>query len=407
MQQTLVIQAPIFSQSGYGAHSRDIIMSLWKSQKYNIVTFPVNWGGTSTTYNLTPQEIEVLSYTTSNKLHDKSIEFIWIQIGIPTEFQRQGKYNIGITAGNETTKLAPKWKEGCNRMDCIIVPSVFEQQLLINEGVTVPVYIVGEGVDVDIFNEKELEDDKNDIDLLLNGIETDFNFLGGGQWLGANIGEDRKGIGKLIQVFLDEFEKDKNVGLILKTFSVNNSSVDRYYTEERIKEIKQDREYPRIYLLSGELKNNELQTLYHHKKVKGFASLTSGEGWHRMLIESMSSDLPVIATAWSGHMDYMSKNNFDLINYNLGPIPVNTVRYNPEFFTQDMQWAHVDVKDAKKKMRKLYEGEKFAKERAIKEGQRIRKDWNKEVCYQKLLDILDNIQFETRKSSILLPTELL
>ena len=47
---------------------------------------------------------------------------VFVQLSVPNEFQTVGKYNIGITAGIETTIAPAPWLEGCNRMDLIIVP---------------------------------------------------------------------------------------------------------------------------------------------------------------------------------------------------------------------------------------------------------------------------------------------
>lgn len=404
MRQTIVIQAPIYSLSGYGAHSRDILFSLWETQRYNLLCLPTGWGGTSTTFNLPPHQLDILNFVVNNKIH-QDVEFVWLQVGIPSEFERRGKVNIGITAGIEATALPNGWKEGCNKMDAIVVSSTFVQQLFVTEGVTVPVYVVGEGVDTDIFNEKDLIQDKTEVDTILDTVETEFNFLGGGQWLGGNIGEDRKGISLLINTFMEAFENDKRVGLVLKTFINNNSSPDKYYVKERLQEIKGDKKYPKIYVLSGDFKNNELTSLYHHPKIKGFVSLTSGEGFGRMPLEAMACNLPVLITGWSGHMDYMSRNNFSLVDYVLDKVPNNVIRSSGGLFQPNMSWARVDVKDAKRKMRKMYEGYSIAKEKAVEEGLRIRKDWNKEVCYEKLVDVLDKYSVSSQTQNILMPTE--
>jgi hypothetical protein len=43
-----------------------------------------------------------------------------MQITVPNEFQQVGKYNIGCTAGIETTIAPAEWVEGCNRMNLIL-----------------------------------------------------------------------------------------------------------------------------------------------------------------------------------------------------------------------------------------------------------------------------------------------
>ena len=46
-----------------------------------------------------------------------------MQITVPNEFTPVGIYNIGVTAGIESTICAPEWIEGVNRMNLIPVLS--------------------------------------------------------------------------------------------------------------------------------------------------------------------------------------------------------------------------------------------------------------------------------------------
>ena len=55
---------------------------------------------------------------------------IHIQVSVPNEFTPMAKYNIGVTAGIETTSPKPEWIEGVIRMDMNIVPSVFSKEVL-------------------------------------------------------------------------------------------------------------------------------------------------------------------------------------------------------------------------------------------------------------------------------------
>ena len=55
-----------------------------------------------------------------------------MQITIPNEFMPQGHYNIGMTAGIETTLCKPEWIEGCNRMNIVVGSSEHTIQVLKN-----------------------------------------------------------------------------------------------------------------------------------------------------------------------------------------------------------------------------------------------------------------------------------
>lgn len=392
MKANIIFRAPVYSQSGYGAHSRDIIMSLWNSQKFNISLLPTGWGLTSISLSsLSLKEKEALNFMINNKLHQNT-SFIFVHVGIPSEFQKVGQYNIGITAGLEADKIPSNWVQACNNIDLIIVPSNFIKTIFINSGVTTPIEVVEEGVNTNIFNEKEIENSSNFLDY----IETPFNLLSTGQWLHGGPKEDRKGIGILIDTFLKTFEHNKNVGLILKTFTSNNSSVDFELTKERLNELKGLNKYPKIYIIHGNLTDQEMSYLYKHPKVKGYISLTSGEGWGRGIAEAIACNLPVTVTGWGGQMHYLNSTYNHLINYSLGPVSKSALM--SRIFTPDMVWAYPDIKDSKKKMEDLIENPQTNKKKAIEYGEIFRKLYNKETIYNKLLYLFSNINFNKSSS---------
>ena len=57
---------------------------------------------------------------------------IYVDIRIPNEFETHGKFNIGITAGIETTAVSQNWLESCNKMDLVIVPSEHSKTGFVN-----------------------------------------------------------------------------------------------------------------------------------------------------------------------------------------------------------------------------------------------------------------------------------
>ena len=161
----LVFCGPIATMSGYGAHARDLLLSLIKMDKFNISVISINWGETPMNA-LSPENEEhkqILDLVRTTPL--QSQPDVWIQCTIPNEFQPVGKYNIGITAGIETDICAPEWLEGCNKMNMVIVPSRHAKKVLVetnyakhdkmtnqpigNLSVTVPVEVLHEGVRTD------------------------------------------------------------------------------------------------------------------------------------------------------------------------------------------------------------------------------------------------------------------
>ena len=62
---------------------------------------------------------------------------------------------------------------------------------------------------------------------------------------------------------------------------------------------------PNIYLLHGDLEDAEMNSLYNHPKVKAMVSFTKGEGFGRPLLEFGLTGKPIIASNWSGQVDFL------------------------------------------------------------------------------------------------------
>ena len=125
MKPLFIISCPIDTYSGYGARSRDIVKSLIKLDTYDIKILPQRWGNCP--WGFIDDHSEEWGYLNNHLLPQgpnlpKQPE-IWAQITVTNEFQAVGKYNIGFTAGIETTLVAPQWIDGMNRMDVNFVSS--------------------------------------------------------------------------------------------------------------------------------------------------------------------------------------------------------------------------------------------------------------------------------------------
>ena len=122
----MLICAPVSSRSGYGAHARDLVTSLINHDKYHIKIMDVPWGTTprnALTEDTTINNNKIKQHLLNPGEALNQQPDIYVDIRIPNEFQTHGKFNIGITAGIETTAVSQNWIEGCNKMDLIIVPS--------------------------------------------------------------------------------------------------------------------------------------------------------------------------------------------------------------------------------------------------------------------------------------------
>ena len=324
MKPFIVIQGPVATRSGYGAHTRELVLSLIKEDRYDIQLISLPWGSTPMTALDTndPEHNEILKRIARGQITRKPD--IFIQVSIPSEFRAVGKYNIGVTAGFETNLIPGEQLEGCNRMDLIITTSEHSKQVIestvfdrhdektkqkIGEvRMEKPCEVLFEGLRTHIF--KKTAQLNTEVKTELLDIRESFCYLFVGHWLSGAVGHDRKDIGMMIKTFCEAFKRkpsSKRPGLILKTSSAKFSIMDRDQIMKKIQQITAPygNKAPNIYLLHGDLTDEEMNELYNHPKVKAMVSFTHGEGFGRPLLEFSAIGKPVIASNWSGHVDFL------------------------------------------------------------------------------------------------------
>lgn len=317
---TYVVSAPIDTYSGYGARSRDYVKAVIETGKYDVKIMNQRWGETAWGFCEDHEEWSFLKshFLPDNKLQGKPD--IWSQITIPNEFQAVGNYNIGVTAGIETTICAGDWIEGMNRMDMNFVSSehskkVFQNTQFQKKGkdgdfqgnikLEKPIEVLFEGVNLDIYKKVATKD--NTIDL--KSIPEQFAYLFLGHWMAGSLGHDRKNVGYMIKTFFETFKNQKNTpALILKASIGSASYISREEILKRINNIKKtvnSSNLPNVYVLNGEMSDEDINMLYNHPKVKAMVSLTKGEGFGRPLLEFSVTGKPIIASGWSGQVDFL------------------------------------------------------------------------------------------------------
>tara|TARA_R110000765_G_scaffold106685_1_gene197297 strand:- start:186 stop:1490 length:1305 start_codon:yes stop_codon:yes gene_type:complete len=339
MKNTFVVSCPIDTYSGYGARSRDFVKSIIELDKYDVKVISQRWGHTTKGFiERNKNEWGFLNDHIIPGLQEKPD--YWCMVTVPNEFSAVGKYNIGLTAGIETTNCDMEWVDGCNRMDLILTSSEHSKQSFLNskyqhsnnkddiKQITKPIEVLFEGANLDVYNvinkfqNKELY---NQID----SISEDFAYLVVGHWMQGDFGHDRKNIAFTIKSFYETFkDKPNQPALILKTSKVNASVGDREGILRRIEDIKKSiigKNLPSVYLLHGEFSDIEMNELYNHPKVKSMISFTKGEGFGRPLLEFSLVDKPIIASGWSGHVDFLDKDSTALCGGKVNPIDKSAV----------------------------------------------------------------------------------
>jgi glycosyltransferase involved in cell wall biosynthesis len=281
---------------------------------------------------------------------------VYVQVSVANEFRKVGKYNIGVTAGVETTVAPKEFIDGCNQMDLVLVPSDFTKQVLEKTSfaetdkrtgqkirdiqVNVPVEVLFEGVDTSIF--KSVKTD------FLKDVDTDFNLLYVGHWLSGDLGHDRKDTGMMIKTFCTVFKnlpKEKQPGLILKTSHAGFSVGEREDIASRVTAITKEfgDKCPPIHLIWGDLTESELNELYNDDKVKAMISFTKGEGYGRPLAEFATTGKPIIVSNWSGHTDFLPQVNTIYLEGDLKNVHESAQN---QFLLKESKWFYVDYTKA-------------------------------------------------------------
>ena len=414
MKRSVVMIAPFNTRSGYGDHARSLFYSIMDREDLDIKCIDVKWGNTPRNHLRpeVPRHKKLLdTFVTQEQIQGQPD--ILIDIRIPNEFASGAKVNIGITAGVETDVVSPEFLEGMNRMNFNIVPSKFTadtfnrctydkmQDLpngqkqkageIKNEK---PIAVLFEGVDTDIYFPKEKHElEKNVYQELNKLIKEDFAYLHVGQWGKGGFGEDRKNIGVLIKSFLKAFGNITNPpALVLKTNGANFSLLDRYETKKKIQEVKDmftGVDLPNIYLIHGDFTIEEMSTLYNHPKIGAFITCTHGEGFGRPMLEASCCDLPVIATKWSGHLDFLTDSESMLIDGFLKEVPKSALW--PPILVEPSKWFNVNEADVVRKIRTFHKKRKLIQKKAKRLGKKNRREFSLSAMADKFNDIINDV----------------
>ena len=382
-----LIRAPFLVNAGYGNHSRQILQAFLSDPLFDLSVENLNWGACSFIVQDSPLKqtiLQLMAKRTEAKRRNQENWDLSVQVTIPNEFQRLAKINIGVTAGIETDRVSHVWLQKINEMDLVIVPSKHSADVIKSTIVDwtnqengesgqisakTPVVICNEGIDTKIFRKLKYDELSESIKQLK--LEPDFNFLHIGQWGGGSFGEDRKNISNMLKYFIESFHGRKDVGLILKTNMTKNSLIDQRNVLNRLNDIKakyDEKLVPPIYLLHGSMTDYEMASLYNHSRIKAFISMTHGEGFGLPLLEAAACGLPILATNWSGHLDFLKDDKFIPINYTMKEIPEAAVW--GDILIKGSHWAEIDENDAKQRMQKIvskpyYKPSEWARELAV------------------------------------------
>ena len=397
MIKRVIVRGPALTQSGYGEHTRFLLRSLRKQpEKFDIYLVALNWGQTGWLSDDTEERrwLDSLIMRTHQYVQSGGQFDISVQVSIPNEWERLAPYNVGVTAGIETTKVAPVWLEKAILMDKVITISEHSKQVLestvyqgMHKDTRQPMTLECQvPVEIAHYPVKGVESAELDFDL-----EYDFNYLFVSQW------GPRKNIENTIKWWIEE-NWDQEVGLLVKTSLKNNSVMDREHViknlSKLVKSYKPEGAKCKVYLLHGDLSEAQMQSLYCHDRVKALINLSHGEGFGLPMFDAACHGLPVIAPGWSGHCDFLyapqkngkKKGLFADVNYDIAPVQDFAVWEG--VIQKDSMWCYPHEGHYKMRLRQVRKSyDKWAKKaKALQEW--VLEEFNADKQHQLFADLV-------------------
>ena len=220
--------------------------------------------------------------------------------------------NIGRTMF-ETDGLPALWRDRCNLMDEIWVPSEHNLRSFADAGVAeTRLHKVPETYDTELFGPEVTP-------LEVEGLEG-FVFLSVFSWIG------RKAWDVLLRAWFDEFGPRDDVTLLLKTDTAlapaGTDAAQEVETFVRSQLKRNPKKGARLVVLDQPLAAADVPRLY--RAADAFVLASHGEGWGRPYMEAMAMGLPTIATRWSGNLEFMNDDNSYLVGYKLVDAPADS-----------------------------------------------------------------------------------
>lgn len=370
----ILITGPLMSISGYGNHSRQVLEAMQHIHLEDEIYCNVsNWGNTSWCVGKEYIDEDLFNFITTHYVSDKELDDIKetqknkfdisYQISFPSEWDISlARKNIGFFAGIETTMCCEKWLDKISAMRKVIVPSRHAKSSITNAKKH---YVSNSKDNIEIipewFPDCFLDDTISNMQIL-EDIKTENNVLIIGQLTQLHPDLDRKNFINTLKQTIETMcsLKKEDWGIVLKISMENNSYFDfikvKKYIGSFIEILKSEySDIPPVYILHGNMTNQELSNLYNSQKIKVLATGTRGEGFGLTLLEAASCGLPIVATNWSAHTEFLEC--FLKVDYDLVDIPheqlnnQNTPLHEySNIWVKNSKWAEFNKKDFSKKL---------------------------------------------------------
>ena len=259
-------------------------------------------------------------------------------------------FNIGCWAW-ELSSFPEEWRSSFHYFHELWAPSTFVQQALLNAS-SVPVICMPYSVDPGVRLTGSWDRSK------FGMAEGEFVFLFMFDFFSFM---ERKNPVGLVRAFQSAFGADKRVKLFIKVSHSDFAAAD-------FEQLKQSCQAPNIQLYDAVLPREGINALMALSDC--YVSLHRSEGFGLTLSESMSLGKPVIATAYSGNMDFMHDDNSFLVKYELAQLEKSHGPYK-----KGLVWADPDLDHAAELMRYVYEN----REAAMAIGKKAQEDIQRQL----------------------------
>lgn len=327
---TIKYCGPFTDPTGYGEANRNILLSLI-SAGIDVVTQPIKF----TTTDFEDCKATRLANEHSKKIEPYKVKILHVTPDVYPLYIEQGKYHIGHLFW-ETDRLPSSWVKACNMMDEIWTGSKTTEEAIRVSGVTVPVKVFPQPVNVVMPAVKPYP---------LPNFQG-FVFYSVIDW------KERKNPRKLLEAYWREFKGEQNVTMLIKTGSGDYTAAQsqQILEEARIwKNAMGFKDTPRTMLYTKRL---DIEGMHRfHETGTCFVSAHRGEGWGLPQVEALLHNNPVISTAYGGVHDWMKGRHYKPVSYRLVPI---TQTFN-KYYEEGMHWAEADEASLRERMRYMFD----------------------------------------------------
>jgi hypothetical protein len=190
---------------------------------------------------------------------------------------------------------------------------------------------------------------------------------------------ERKNPLAAIEAFRVAFPERGRASLVIKCINAQR------HAREHRRLLAAARTHPDVHVIDEVLSTTRHRALF--AACDCYLSLHRAEGFGLTLAEAMAQGKPVIATGWSGNLDYMTDRNSYLVSHRL----VKIGDANPNYYPRDAWWAEPELADAVRCMRHVVANPAEAAERGRRGAADLERAHSPAVAGETMLRRLEDL----------------